>query len=90
MSNISDQDKLALSVHLEEYKALRAEIVEQIRLKASALTFGTSLLAVATAGIVSFMQHNNTHVILRYTTLGYLLAMLPIISFVFDIWMVHK
>lgn len=82
----NDRAKLELSVHLEEYKAMRAEIIEHLKFQANAITFGTSLLAAAAAALGTIYSRNPDDRPLML----FLIASLPVVSFVIGMWMVHK
>lgn len=78
--------KLAVAIHLEEYKAMRAEILEHLKFEAMAITFGTSVLAVASGTLATLYTHGSDY----QSLILFLIAGLPVLAFLFAMWMVHK
>lgn len=81
-----DRIQMELSIHLEEYKAMRAEILEHLKFQANSITFGTSVLAAAAAALGTIYTRNPSDRPLML----FLIASLPILTFVIGMWMVHK
>lgn len=80
--------KLELAVHLEEFKAMRAEILEHLKFQTNALTYGTSILA-ATAGALAALYARTDRADLQAIIL-FSVAGLPVVTFLVAMWMVHK
>jgi len=77
---------MELDVHLEEFRAMRSEILECLRFQANGITFGVSLLAAAGATLAALYVRDPTDRLL----LVFLIAAIPVLAFVIGMWMVHK
>jgi hypothetical protein len=82
---LTDKQKNQFMVHLEEYRACRTEILEQLKFQGQALTIGSAIAGALTT--VAVTLHTN-----RPTTpqSAHTLLIIPVVAFLFGMWMVQK